>query len=47
MSQFNNDEEKETLQKRQRREEDTSMKGIINPQHVIESLKKQQHQHQR
>ncbi len=32
MSQFDDDEERETLQKRQKRQEDTAMKGSINPQ---------------
>jgi hypothetical protein len=40
-SQFDDEEEKETLLKRQRRQEDTIMRGIINPQQVAELLRKQ------
>ncbi len=42
MSQFDDDKERETLLKRQKRQEDTAMRGIINPQQGIELLKKQQ-----
>ncbi len=38
---------KEILEKRQKRQEDITMRGNINPQQVVESLRKQQHQHQR
>ncbi len=41
MSQSNDDEERETLQKRQRRQEDTTMRGSINPQQATKLLKKQ------
>jgi hypothetical protein len=41
MYQSNDDEERETLQKRQRRQEDIAMRGSINPQHVAKLLKKQ------
>lgn len=47
MSQIDDDEEKETLQKKQIRQEDTTMRGNINPQQTIELLRKQHHQHQR
>ncbi len=40
MFQFNDDDGRETLQKKQRRQEDTTMKGNINPQQVIELLRK-------
>ncbi len=40
ISWFNDDEEKETLQKRQRRHEDTIMKGNIDPQQGVKLLKK-------
>ncbi len=40
MSWYDYDEERETLFKRQRREEDTIMWGKVNLQQVIELLKK-------
>jgi hypothetical protein len=39
---YSNDEERETLQKKQRRQEDIVMRGSINPQHAVELLRKQQ-----
>ncbi len=42
MPQSSNDEEKKTLQKRQRKQEDTIMRGSINPQQVAKLPKKQQ-----
>jgi hypothetical protein len=47
MSQSDDDEEIKTLQKRQRRQEDTAMKGSIHLQQAIELLMKQQQQNQR
>ncbi len=47
MSQFDNDEERETLQKRQRTQEDTVMRRNINPQQVTKLLRKQQLMHKR
>lgn len=44
MLQFDDDEERETFLKRQKRQEDIAMRGNINPQHAIELLKKQQQQ---
>ncbi len=41
MSQFNDVEKKETLHKRQRRQENIVMKGNINPQQTTKLLKKQ------
>jgi hypothetical protein len=41
MSQFDDDDERETLQKRQRRQEDITMRGNINPQQVAKLLRKQ------
>ncbi len=32
MSQFDEEQERKTMQKRQRRQEDTTMKGSIDPQ---------------
>jgi hypothetical protein len=40
MSQFNDDEEREILQKRQRRQEDTTMRGSIDLQRAIILLRK-------
>jgi hypothetical protein len=40
MSQSNDDEKREMLQKRQRRQEDTIMRGSINPQHVGKLMRK-------
>ncbi len=40
MSQFNDDEERNTQQKRQRRYENVVMKGNIDPQQVAELLRK-------
>ncbi len=42
MTRSNDDEERKNLQKRQRRNEDTTMKGNIYLQQAIELLKKQQ-----
>jgi hypothetical protein len=36
MSQFNDDEERETLLKRKIRQGDTTMRGNVNPQYVVE-----------
>jgi hypothetical protein len=44
MSKFD-DEERETLLKRQGRQEDIAMKGSINLQQAIKLLRKQQQQH--
>ncbi len=42
MSQSYDDEERETLQKRQRRQEDIAMRGNIDPQQATKLLRKQQ-----
>jgi hypothetical protein len=42
MYQSNDDEERETLQKKQRRQEDTTMRGSIDLQQALELLRKQQ-----
>ncbi len=47
MSQFDDDEKRDTLQKKQRKQEDIAMKGNIDPQQVTKLLKRQQQQHQR
>ncbi len=41
MSQSNDDEERKTLQKRQKKQEDIAMKGSIDPQQATKLLKKQ------
>jgi hypothetical protein len=41
MSQFDDEEERETLLKRQRRQEDITMRGNVNPQQIVELLTKQ------
>ncbi len=41
MSQSNNDEEKRTLEKRQRKQEDITMRGDINLQQATKLLRKQ------
>jgi hypothetical protein len=41
MSEFDDEEEKEILQKRQKKHEDTTMRGSIDPQQVIKLLRKQ------
>jgi hypothetical protein len=40
MSQSNDDEEKETLLKRQRRQEDITMRGNVNPQQATKLTRK-------
>ncbi len=47
MSQSDDEEERKTLQKKQKRQEDTAMKGSIDLQQAIELLMKQQQQNQR
>ncbi len=47
MSQFDDDEERETLYKKQRKQEDTTMRGSIDPQQVAKLLRKQHQQNQR
>ncbi len=42
MSQSNDDEERKTMQKRQKKQKDTTMKGSIDSQQAIELLRKQQ-----
>ncbi len=42
MSQFDDDEERETMQKKQKRQKDTTMRGIINLQQAVELLRRQQ-----
>jgi len=41
MSQSDDEEERKTLQKKQKRQEDTAMKGSIDLQQAIELLMKQ------
>jgi len=41
MSQFDDEEERETLLQRQRRQEDITMRGNVNPQQIVELLTKQ------
>ncbi len=41
MSQFDDDEERETLYNRQKRHEDIAMKGGIDPQQATQLLRKQ------
>jgi len=40
MSQYDDDEERETLLKRQKRQEDITMRGSVNPQQVVKLIKK-------
>ncbi len=44
MSQSNDDEEREAMSKRQKRQEESTMRGNVNPQQVTELLKKQKQQ---
>jgi hypothetical protein len=47
MSQFDDDEERVTLLKRQKRQEESIMKGSVNLQQAAKLLKKQKQKHQR
>jgi hypothetical protein len=41
LSQSDDDEGRETLLKRQKRQKNTTMRGRVNPQHVVKLLRKE------